>query len=192
MKNEIEIKCEIISESDFIKIKNYLGNYKTVLIQENIYYDTNDMFLQKQQAVFRLRIENGANIYTLKSKAKFKDGVMQANENEMIVSTAELSKYSVESYFIKLYSDTIPDNFVLMEQGRLNNKRLVYDFYDVQLELDCFVIFDHTFYEIEIECNNTNYYIEKLKLMLSELQIEFVPSISKYKRFLNLKNKLKV
>lgn len=186
MNREVEVKIELIGLESYRKVLSHLGEPQEKLKQENIYYDSKGCFLKKQGSVLRLRNENGNFIYTYKSNAVFQHMVMNAEESELEIPECELAQKGIEKIYEQLSGQRLPDAVRLQESGRIQNLRFVYDFYGAFLELDCFTIFDKTYFEIELETKNPTFYKKKIENMLRQLRIDFQPSMSKYARYLSL------
>ena len=187
MNIETEIKVELPDYQSYIKIYNSLGLPEKYLSQENIYFDTADQLLHRLGVMFRLRIENGEYIFTVKSGSTLIAGVQKAIEKELYVPAVNCSIDYLQKTLKDLCTVEFPPEILLHKIGSMLNKRVVYNnFFGAELELDHMQIFDDHFFEIEIETTNIDLYQLKIKELLQQNQIDYQPSCSKYSRFLKL------
>ena len=184
---ETEIKVELPDYGAYLKIYSAFSMPQKQLTQENIYFDSADRVLLAKGVMFRLRIENGINIFTTKSKATNQNGVQRATENEVVVDLLDLSSETLNRILFELCEIKFPEPISLIKLGSVFNYRLVFEnFFGVSLELDHMQILDQHFFEIEIETETPEFHIQKVKDLLQENQIAYKPSSSKYGRFLKL------
>lgn len=191
MSTETEIKIELADYPTYLKIYSALGIPAQHLLQKNFYFDTVDRLLHRKGVMFRLRVENNKNTFTVKSNATIKDGVQEAYEREKNVLDIDLSVENLNKILTELCNIELPSFLALSELGSITNNRAVFEnFFGVKLELDHMQIFEQHFYEIEIETNEVAFHLEKIKELLNQNHIEFKPSCSKYGRFLKMLNKI--
>lgn len=184
---ETEIKAELPDYASYLKIYSALGIPQHYLTQENFYIDTFDRKLQSLKVMFRLRVENGKNIFTVKSGGTYENGVQKSNEKEKAVAQVNWSPEYLREILLSLCDVDLPSDIEVVKQGSILNNRVVFSsFFGVNLELDHMQIFDKHYFEIEVETETPEIHIEKVKELLEKNKIPYKPSVSKYSRFLNL------
>jgi len=87
---EKEIKVKIRKEKNIIKkIKELNGKYKGLIHQKDIYFDTNELSLKKEDKTLKIRIENNKKYLIYKGKRK---GKILKTREEIEVEIPNLSK----------------------------------------------------------------------------------------------------
>lgn len=187
MGTETEIKAELPDYPSYLKIYSSLGIPSKYLNQENFYFDSIDRYLHSLGVMFRMRKEKNIKTFCVKLASTIENGIQKSEEKELILTEDELSNCKLNEIIYRICKMEIPKGVELLELGSLINNRVVFsDFFGVSLELDHTQIFDHHFFEIEVETNNPEFHLVKVKELLEKNQLSYKPSCSKYKRFLNL------
>ena len=187
MAIETEIKAELPDYPSYLQIYHCLGLPDLHLSQENIYIDTADQKLLALGVMFRLRIENGENIFTVKSGGSNVNGVQKSTEQELSVVSVDWSVDSLQKILKGLCVLEIPAGLELIKIGSILNNRVVFsDFFGAELELDHMQIFDKHFFEIEVETSDVDFHKKKIEELLKQNNLEYIASSSKYGRFLML------
>lgn len=184
---ETEIKAELPDYPSYLMVYSSLGMPQKYLSQENFYYDSKNRYLRSQGVMFRLRKENNTNTYCVKYSSTIENGIQKSEEKELVIAEAEMTSLNIKDILFKLCKLDIPIEIELLELGSIINNRVVFtDFFGVSLELDHMEIFGNHFFEIEVETNNPDFHLAKVKELLENNHLSYKPSCSKYKRFLNL------
>lgn len=164
---ELELKT-LVTKEQFEKITSFYQNLKFVE-QVNIYYESD----KDDSYAFRVRLKDGKQLFTLK-----------AHSNGKII---EYEKYFTSSFeldreiLLTLASFSVFPPFKKL--GRLITKRAMVINEEAELCFDINEYNGKTDYEIEYEVKKEHDYQAAFETILKQADIQYVPSISKFKRF---------
>lgn len=195
---EKELKYKILNENDYIDVFNTLKKKSrfTVSIQENHYYDTEDMLLLMNNSILRGRIEQEKVLITFKKQKDVNDGYFVSEEIEGICDLGTFQKILTgEKYILDILGsecrkiiENIIGNSKLILIGKSETERRTFYYEDMKFELDK-TNFGKGFidYEIEVESRNEKEARNKLNALFRELKIEYqIQKKTKYQRFIEL------
>ena len=195
---EKELKYKILNEDDYIDVFNALKKKSrfTVSIQENHYYDTENMLLLMNNSILRGRIEQEKVLITFKKQKDVNDGYFVSEEIEEICNLGTFQKVLTgEKYILDILGsecrkiiENIIGNSKLILIGKSETERRTFYYEDMKFELDK-TNFGKGFidYEIEVESRNEKEARNKLNALFRELKIEYqIQKKTKYQRFLEL------
>lgn len=194
---EKELKFKILNEDDYIKISDALkekSKFNELVIQENYYYDTENMLLLMKNSVLRARVIQESVLITLKEQRGVKDGYFVSEETGQICSLGSFQKilkgeeYILDilcSKFRKIIENIIGDSKLILI-GKSETERMTFIYKKMRFELDK-TNFGKGFidYEIEVESINEKKARNKLDALFHKLKIQYeVQNKTKYQRFL--------
>lgn len=180
---EIELKYELMAESDYMRIQSHLNKPSDKKSQINIYIDSDDSIFRQLGLAMRLRIEKNRimkNTITSKSKININEGLFISDENEKLIEpdiisaiikgkiTANqileilgLSKYHIPKRSISILS------YSLVKRVEYSHKELI-------LTLDR-VVFPNGLCDYELECEHDNPKIAgtEIESLLKDLAINY-------------------
>lgn len=207
---EVEIKL-CLTEKDYIRCGQFFAQeaqYLSTQEQENFYFDTLDYYFISRSAMFRLRRMSNRIILTIKDRASCTDGCFRCQENEydLKIEHQHLWQCDIEGLLLFLQSSvqvkeiltTIDTNAVtqgslkktldhkkLIALGSLYNKRDIYCWQGLKIELDRSNFGSHDDFELECETPQPLQVAQQLQELFKRLSIVFVPQTkSKFRRFL--------
>ncbi len=168
---EIEFK-NILTKEEYYKIINYFKlDPSSVKKQENIYFDTTNLDLQKRRIALRSRIKTNDIEFTLKEEKE-----KEIIETTDIISPAELNDFISEQkkingdVFKRLEQLGITEP--LYELAALTTYRYEFTYKDALIALDKSEYYDNTDYEIELEANDYEYGKKLFDDLLNNLDIK--------------------
>jgi len=195
---EKELKYKILNEDDYRDVFKTLKKKSrfTVSIQENHYYDTEDMLLLMNNSILRGRIEQEKVLVTFKKQKDVNDGYFVSEENEEICDLGTFQKVLTgEKYILDILGsecrkkiENIIGNSKLILIGKSETERKTFYCKKMKFELDK-TNFGKGFidYEIEVESFNEKKARNELNALFRELRIEYqIQKKTKYQRFLEL------
>ena len=195
---EKELKYKILNEDDYIDVFNALKKKSkfTVSIQENHYYDTENMLLLMNNSILRGRIEQEKVLITFKKQKDVNEGYFVSEEIEEICDLGTFQKVLTgEKYILDILGsecrkiiENIIGNSKLILIGKSETERRTFYYEDMKFELDK-TNFGKGFidYEIEVESFNEKEARNKLNALFRKLKIQYqIQEKTKYQRFLEL------
>ncbi len=200
LQKEIEIKLDLGSFTNYLKLLGYLGQIDSELKQTNCFFDTEDHQISKEGWALRVRLEPERGLVTVKSKTISNDKAAVREELEAEISCADAENV------INLNNDILslnikPIEFVkekwnpsaLSKLVHFENNRQCKEF-KIGDHLCIFEIDSTSFsdgsvdYELEIELKNESEIVtiyDNLKKLFTSLHIHFEnQSASKFARAL--------
>jgi uncharacterized protein YjbK len=184
---EIEVKISLDQQS-YVKLLTCLGKETAIQYQENYFLDS-DKELQKHFVNIRLRKENQDYYITSKRKGSLIDGISRINENQLQITQALFDDIltNPNSTTHPIIGDLLKEfniqNLALV--GSFKNKRMVYYWQGLCLEIDETTYAFGTCYEVEIETAEPELAKKKFLAFLNSNEIQFSNSTkSKYGRLL--------
>lgn len=197
---EKELKLKILDVKDYEKIVRNFENQSDISIQENYYYDTEDMVLLKNDSVLRARIEKGKVLITFKNLKNEIDGYFISEEIEDMTSYEEFQDVLSGKKCILDLCFNCKKNIInkikdgkLVLIGKIENERRAFYYKGIRIELDK-VNFgkDIVDFEMEAETEFESEARKKLIELLKDLNVKYqIQKRTKYQRFLEL-NKIKI
>ncbi|KAJ3320374.1 hypothetical protein HDV06_005297 [Boothiomyces sp. JEL0866] len=202
---EVELKYRLTKQEfeKCLQLFNSLPGCKLVdtEYQENYFYDNANLELEKKRVNFRLRRINAKEIksvITMKGKgqnhATLKNGVSRISEIEETVDNQIFDQMKSDPNSILGFKLDIVDSlreeltsFDLVQSAQFKNKRLIYSWKGLELEVDETEYDFGTAYEIEIEHADPETTRALLESLFNSHGITF--SYSKRSKFGNLKAK---
>jgi uncharacterized protein YjbK len=168
---EIEFKNELTKEEMNQLISFFNLTDTDFFIQENIYFDTDDLLLKQFDSALRVRIKN--NTYELTLKEPVEAGLLETNQMitekdyQQLIDTHTLPDGEVSKRVF-----TITNTSSIKEIARLTTKRATTPYKNQEVFLDESTYYGHTDYELELE---THDYQEGLAIFLELLQQFAIP-----------------
>ncbi len=201
---EIEIKLELGSFTNYLKLIGFLGAIDREEHHVNGFFDSEDRQLAEAGWVLRIRAENDRGLVTLKSHATRRGAAMVRKEIEeeirrplaMEVVNLHLDVLSLAAAPIQFVRGEFPD-ITLARLVRFNNTRQKKQFrigdYEYTLEIDKTEFSDGSVdYELEVELQDTSrieIVEDGLRKLFSSLGILYArQDKSKYERALTRAN----
>ncbi len=185
---EIEIKLQLGSFTDYLKLNGHLGSMEQVQQHRNGFYDTADRELSRNGWALRVRSENDRGLVTVKGAATHSGAAVIRQELEAEIERSEAVRI-LGGYSDVLDMDVEPVRFIKQEfPGRqmvallqFNNDRQCKRFrigdYDYMLEIDRTEFTDGSVdYELEVELpdpGQIEVVEDGLRKMFSSLGIPF-------------------
>lgn len=190
---EIEIKLELESFPDYLKLMGFLGNVESEDHQVNGFFDSEDRHLSEHGWIFRVRVENDRGLITVKDSGRQTGSAMVRQEIEAEIprsSALEILKLKMDALSI----DVSPVDFIRKEFPDLKLAKLI-QFENVRQRKTCRLSDeDYVFevdktefsdgssdYEVEIELKNVHQIetVENdLKKLFKTLNIPFKKQLS--------------
>jgi len=186
---EIEIKLELESFTDYLKLVGFLGPIADADHHLNVFFDSEDRKLSGRGAALRLRAEAKRGLVTFKSPISQKGTAVIRREIEAVIDRAKAIEVMTGRSEV-LAIDEEPVRVVKKEFSELSLVKLA-EFqndrqskvfrigdYDYTLEIDKTEFSDGTVdYELEVELHNEGQLEvveEKLRRMFQKLGISFI------------------
>jgi len=202
-QEEVEIKLELASQSDYLRVKQILGAPLEVHEQENVFFDGKKQELSSSRAVLRFRFYGGQVpkcILTLKSNSYVAGGIQRSQEVEedinyfiarqIVVDSSKMGQLRGSQVMAGIYAEYKVASHGFVCLGGFRNRREVYQYGDLHLELDKTTFEFGTVYEIEVETANPVYVKSELESLLNSNGVKYTYSkISKFARFVTGKQK---
>jgi len=206
-QDEVEIKLELTSQSDYLKVQQILGAPLEVHEQENIFFDGKKQELSSRRSMLRFRFYGGHPpkcILTLKSNSSISGGIQRSQEVEedidysiarqIVGDTSKMGQLSNRVGGSQVMGGIFgeyklpSDGFVCL--GGFFNRREIYQYGALHLELDKTTFEFGTVYEIEVETANPDHVKNELESVLNSNGVKYTSSpISKFGRFVSGKQK---
>ena len=195
---EKELKYKILNEDDYIDVFDALKKKSkfTVSIQENHYYDTENMLLLMNNSILRGRIEQEKVLITFKKQKDVNDGYFVSEEMEEICDLSTFQKVLTgERYILDILGsecrkiiENIIGNSKLILIGKSRTERRTFYYKKMKFELDKTNFGKGSIdYEIEVESRNEKEARNKLNALFRELKIGYqIQKKTKYQRLLEL------
>jgi len=190
---EIEIKLELESFPDYLKLIGFLGNIESEDHQVSGFFDSEDRYLSSHGWIFRVRVENERGLITVKDSGKQTGSAMVRQEIEAEISRGsamDILKLRLEALSVAVS----PVDFIKKEFPDLKLAKLI-QFENIRQRKTCrlgdedyvFEVDKTEFsdgssdYEVEIELKNIHQ-IETaendLKKLFKTLKIPFKKQLS--------------
>jgi uncharacterized protein YjbK len=194
VKEEIEIKLSL-DESDYFRCRFFFdekAEYQERLEQENFYFDTTERYFISRGAMLRVRCANRIFVLTIKERVQDKEGCFrcQETEYELDIPTKYPTLSGVNIKDVQLFLQTAFLPVVLPVEelvplGTLYNRRDVWLWEGLKIELDKTDFGAHADFELECETEFPSEVSERLKVLFKTLGVAFVPQTkTKFRRFL--------
>ncbi|KAJ3273567.1 hypothetical protein HDV01_004334 [Terramyces sp. JEL0728] len=202
---EVELKFRLTKDQyeKCLHLFNSLPDCKLIdtEYQENYFIDNSNLELENKRVNFRLRRINGKetkSVITIKGKgqnhATLKNGVSRISEIEETIENKDFDRMKNDpSCILNFKLDIIESlreeltSFDLVQSAQFKNKRLIYDWKGLELEVDETEYDFGNAYEIEVEHSDPETTKELLEGLFKSNGIAF--SYSKRSKFGNLKAK---
>lgn len=199
---EIEIKLDLQSFSNYLKLIGFLGRIDRETHQVNTFFDTEEGVLAENGWALRVRVENERGLVTLKGMAAIKGAASLRRELESEITRGEANEIiHLRSDLMKLDCPAIAyvrdrfGEFALMRVIQFDNDRQCKEFKigdgNYLLEIDKTKFSDGSVdYELEVELPEIGYredVEDKLQKLLASLSIPYIKQPkSKLSRALSL------
>lgn len=169
---EIEVKLRLKSQTDHknllaLLIASPAASYRCTNLQENFFFDDSKKSLATTRSVYRLRrvhvtmpdgVQSLRHYMTFKSKGTIIDGISRINEEESIVDQFDFEQVLDTPDHARSLTSKIPMLVQVMahvgslsQVGTFRNKRTVFDWSGLCLEIDETLYPFGTAYEVEVE-----------------------------------------
>lgn len=156
---------QIIDQKTFELLLRKFDNLEEV-IQENIYYDTSDLYILKHKCTCRIRSINTEHVFTLKRFI-----AKELKEYEINVHTNDSSVFEIKEIKTLLHSFNIPTN--LIRQTSLLTHRYIYNTGNALICLDKNTYNNIVDYEIEYEYINDHDGLSIFKKLLASVGVKY-------------------
>ncbi len=151
ISDEIEIKLDLSSFANYLKLIGFLGQIDEEIQQRNCYFDTEDRQLSKSDWAFRVRTENDRGLITVKGKTTEPGLAVVRKEIETDISRDDATEL-IELRRDVMSLDVAPVHFVRDTIGDVSLTRLVQ--FDNTRQCKMFRIGD---YEHQLQIDTTRF-----------------------------------
>jgi uncharacterized protein YjbK len=191
INKEIEIKLDLGSFTNYLKLVGFLGQFDREECQLNAFFDTEDRLLANDGWALRMRTDESAGYVTLKSQTSEHELAAVRDELETVVDRQEAHDVvNLKRDIMRINAPTIA--YVREQYGKdLSLARLVhfenhrqhkafrFGDYTYDLEIDTTRFSDGTVdYELEVELTDEAQVVivnDRLRKLFATLDIPFVP-----------------
>ncbi len=190
INREIEIKLDLGSFTNYLKLVGFLGQFEREELQVNAFFDTEDRLLAQSGWALRMRADDSDGFVTLKSRTSEHETAAVRQELETVIARADAVEVvnlkrdimALEAATIAYVREQFGDELRLAKLVHFENHRQHKSFrfgdYTYDLEIDTTHFSDGTVeYELEVELPDESQVVvvnDRLQKMFASLDIPFV------------------
>lgn len=187
--NEVEIKLDLGSFTNYLKLVGFLGQLDREERQSNGFFDTEDHRLSREGWALRVRVDDGHGFITVKGqdsgrdfatvRAEVESEIPRGEASEVLGLKRELMDLDVSAmrWVRERWGDIDLAKFVQYDNTR-QHKMFRFDDYSYDLEIDTTQFADGSVeYELEVELPDETravMVLDRLKKLFDSLAIPFV------------------
>jgi len=191
INKEIEIKLDLGSFTNYLKLVGFLGQFDREESQLNAFFDTEDHLLANSGWALRMRTDESDGYVTLKSRTSEHDEAAIRDELETVIDRQEAHDVvNLKRDIMELTAPTIAyvrENFgtdirlakLVHFENQRQHKSFRFGDYTYDLEIDTTRFSDGTVdYELEVELPDEAQVVivnDRLRKLFGSLDIPFVP-----------------